>query len=37
MDRHALHNRLVGFTSPATGERVEVTSPLPEDMRAYIG
>src|SRR5438105_1354711 len=27
--RHALHNHRAAFRSPATGERVEVSSPLP--------
>jgi 23S rRNA pseudouridine1911/1915/1917 synthase len=36
MDRHALHNHRVAFVSPSTGERVEVKSPLPPDMAAYL-
>ena len=36
MDRHALHNHRLVFRSPATGETVEVVSPLPADMRAYL-
>jgi 23S rRNA pseudouridine1911/1915/1917 synthase len=36
MDRHALHNHRVAFVSPATGQRVEVRSPLPADMAAYL-
>lgn len=36
MARHALHNHRVAFRSPATRERVEVTSPLPDDMREYL-
>ena len=36
MPRHALHNHRVAFRSPSTGERVEVRSPLPSDMRKYL-
>jgi len=36
MARHALHNHRVVFRSPATGETVEVVSPLPADMCAYL-
>lgn len=36
MDRHALHNHRVAFVSPATKQRVEVRSPLPRDMVAYL-
>ncbi len=36
MERHALHNHRLVFRSPETGERREVTSPLPADMRAYL-
>ena len=36
LSRHALHNHRVVFRSPATGERVEVSSPLPEDMRRFL-
>jgi hypothetical protein len=36
MPRQALHNHRVVFTSPASGERVEVTSALPEDMAEYL-
>lgn len=36
MDRHALHNHRTALRSPATGRWVEVTSPLPEDMRRYL-
>lgn len=32
LDRHALHASSVRFTHPVTGRRVEVTSPLPEDL-----
>jgi 23S rRNA pseudouridine1911/1915/1917 synthase len=35
MPRQALHNHRVVFRSPATKERVEVSSPLPADMREY--
>lgn len=33
MPRQALHCAEMAFTHPLTGERVELTSPLPEDMR----
>jgi len=36
MARHALHDHRLAFVSPATGTRVEVVSPLPEDMRAFL-
>lgn len=36
MDRHALHNHRTAFVSPATKQRVEVRSPLPSDMQAYL-
>jgi len=36
MDRHALHNHRVAFVSPASGERVEVRSPMPADMAAFL-
>lgn len=32
LDRHALHNHRLVFTSPRTGERREVSSPLPRDL-----
>jgi len=36
MPRQALHNHRVVFGSPATGERVEVRSPLPADMAQFL-
>jgi 23S rRNA pseudouridine1911/1915/1917 synthase len=36
MERHALHNHRVGFRSPASGEWVDVQSPLPADMREFL-
>ena len=36
LDRHALHNHRLSFTSPATGERREVVSPLAQDLLAYL-
>lgn len=36
MTRQALHNHRVAFRSPVTGQLVEVISPLPDDMRAYL-
>jgi 23S rRNA pseudouridine1911/1915/1917 synthase len=34
--RQALHARLLGFSHPATGERLSFASPVPPDMRALI-
>jgi 23S rRNA pseudouridine1911/1915/1917 synthase len=36
MPRQALHNHRVVFRSPASGARIEVTSPLPADMAKYL-
>jgi 23S rRNA pseudouridine1911/1915/1917 synthase len=36
LPRHALHAHTLEFTTPATGERVRVEAPLPEDLRAYL-
>jgi 23S rRNA pseudouridine1911/1915/1917 synthase len=36
LPRHALHNHRLVFTSPSTGARVEVQSPLAADLRAYL-
>ena len=36
MPRQALHNHRVAFVSPATRSRVEVVSPLPPDLAAYL-
>ncbi|MEO0650141.1 MAG: RluA family pseudouridine synthase [Planctomycetota bacterium] len=36
LPRHALHNHRLVVTHPFTGERVEVRSGLPEDMRQYL-
>lgn len=33
IDHAALHSRLLRFTHPITGERIELTAPLPEDMK----
>lgn len=32
LPRHALHNELLGFLHPATGDRVRVSCDLPDDM-----
>ncbi len=37
LERHALHNELLGFTHPRTGERLEVRAELPADMAALLG
>ena len=36
LSRHALHSHRLAFTTPATGARVEVTSPLPEDLAEFL-
>ena len=36
-DRIFLHAWRIAFTSPATGERVEVEAPLPDDLRHMLG
>jgi len=36
LPRQALHNHRIAVTNPVTGERVEVRSPIPEDMRQYL-
>jgi 23S rRNA-/tRNA-specific pseudouridylate synthase len=34
--RQALHHQRLAFTSPATGERVVVESPLPAELQAFL-
>lgn len=36
LDRQALHARLLGFRHPETGEYLEFSSPLPQDLRTVI-
>lgn len=36
LERHALHNHRLEFTSPTTGERIDVRSPLAADLEAYL-
>ncbi|MBQ7338838.1 MAG: RluA family pseudouridine synthase [Clostridia bacterium] len=36
MERHALHSLALSFPHPRTGNRVEITAPLPDDMRAWL-
>jgi len=36
LGRQALHARLLGFNHPISGEYLEFSSPLPEDMRAIV-
>ncbi len=36
LPRHALHNHRLALTHPRTGEKVEVRSALPEDMRRFL-
>ncbi|MBQ6893272.1 MAG: RluA family pseudouridine synthase [Clostridia bacterium] len=36
MPRQALHARVLRFTHPFTGERVELIAPLPEDMEIFL-
>ncbi|HEY8461802.1 MAG TPA: RluA family pseudouridine synthase [Blastocatellia bacterium] len=36
LDRPFLHAARLGFTHPATGERMEFTAPLPGELRAFL-
>jgi 23S rRNA pseudouridine1911/1915/1917 synthase len=36
LDRHALHNHRLVFRTTRSRERVEVTSPMPDDMQAFL-
>lgn len=36
LPRHALHNHMLEFTSPKSGERVRVESPLAPDLQRYL-
>jgi 23S rRNA pseudouridine1911/1915/1917 synthase len=36
LPRHALHAAALDFPHPETGERVEVESPLPRDLAAFL-
>lgn len=36
MARQALHAEMLKFTHPDTGEKVEFTSPMPDDMKEFI-
>ncbi|MGI6706351.1 MAG: RluA family pseudouridine synthase [Clostridia bacterium] len=36
ISRQALHSHYVSFTHPVTGERTEIVSPLPQDMRKLL-
>ncbi len=36
MERHALHNHRLVFRATGTGERVEVVSPMSDDMQAFL-
>ena len=36
MPRQALHAELLGFEHPVTGDRLELTAPLPADMQATV-
>ena len=36
LERHALHNHRLVFSSPTTGQRIAVLSPLPRDLAAYL-
>jgi 23S rRNA pseudouridine1911/1915/1917 synthase len=37
LDRQFLHANRLAFEHPVTGKRIEVESPLPEDLAAYLG
>jgi 23S rRNA pseudouridine1911/1915/1917 synthase len=34
--RYFLHAARIGFNSPATGERIQVTAPLPEELQSWL-
>ena len=36
LGRHFLHAYVLGFSHPTTGEYVEFSSPLPEDLRVVL-
>jgi 23S rRNA pseudouridine1911/1915/1917 synthase len=36
LDRPALHAAVLGFTHPATGERLRFEAPVPPDLRAAL-
>jgi 23S rRNA pseudouridine1911/1915/1917 synthase len=36
LGRQFLHAARLAFTHPVTGERVDVESPLPDDLRGYL-
>lgn len=36
LDRHFLHAHRLAFTHPRTGDRLEVESPLPDDLRTWL-
>jgi 23S rRNA pseudouridine1911/1915/1917 synthase len=36
LPRQALHNHRIAFTSPGSGERIEVVSPLPDDLAEFL-
>ena len=36
LPRHALHNHRLAWSSPSSGDRREVTSPLPQDLRGFL-
>lgn len=36
MERHALHNHRLVFRTTGGGQRVEVVSPMPDDMQAFL-
>lgn len=36
MERQALHAETLGFTHPGTGEHVEFTAPMPDDMKKFL-
>jgi 23S rRNA pseudouridine1911/1915/1917 synthase len=36
LDRHFLHAHRLAFTHPRTGDRLELESPLPNDLQAFL-
>jgi 23S rRNA pseudouridine1911/1915/1917 synthase len=36
LDRHALHARRLKFSHPTTGETIEITAAIPDDMQRVL-
>jgi hypothetical protein len=37
LGRNFLHAAKLGFQQPRTGQRIQLTAPLPAELRAYLG